>query len=224
MYKVLIVEDDPMVAEINAQYVKKSKSFFVAAKFQNGSEALDYLAHNSADLLILDIYMPNTDGFEFLSQLRALELPIDVIMVTAANDTESLEKAIHLGVIDYLVKPFTCERFLLALEKYFFHRNTLKNSEPLCQARIDRLIDTAHFQKNNRLPKGIQEKTLLLIKHLLAESGETWFTGEEVAQKTGLTSVTVRRYMNYLAEIGDAVCKMDYETGGRPCICYRYSE
>lgn len=221
MYKVLIVEDDPMVAMINEQYVKKNKNFLVVGKCQSGADALEFLSRNRADLLILDVYMPNTDGFELLQQLRAHQLPVDVIMVTAANDREALEKAIHLGVIDYLVKPFTCERFSVALEKFISHRNALKDVETLCQANIDHIIDTSHAKGVSSLPKGIQEKTLQLIKDFLTENSGIWFTGDEISSQTGLTSVTVRRYMNYLAESGDAVCKMDYETGGRPCMCYR---
>lgn len=48
-----------------------------------------------------------------------------------------------------------------------------------------------------------------------------WFTGEDIAAKVGLTGVTVRRYMNYLAESGKVVGEMNYETGGRPCMKYK---
>jgi len=60
----LIVEDDPMVAMINEQYVRKNKQFKVCASCRNGQEALDFLEENSADLIIMDVYMPIMDGVE----------------------------------------------------------------------------------------------------------------------------------------------------------------
>ena len=70
MYKVLIVEDDPMVAMINEQYIKRNKNFELVGKCSNGSSALDFLDNNDVDLLILDVYMPKMDGFETLRRVR----------------------------------------------------------------------------------------------------------------------------------------------------------
>ena len=73
-------------------------------------------------------------------------------------------------------------------------------------------------------PKGIQEKTLGLIMEHLKENRDSWLTGDAIAEKVGLTGVTVRRYMNYLAESGKVIGEMNYETGGRPCMLYRIAE
>ena len=97
MYKVLIVEDDPMVAMINEQYVKRNKSFEIVGKCSDGQSALDFLENNDVDLLILDVYMPKMDGFETLRRIRNKQITVDAIMVTAANDRESFEEALHLG-------------------------------------------------------------------------------------------------------------------------------
>jgi response regulator of citrate/malate metabolism len=70
-------------------------------------------------------------------------------------------------------------------------------------------------------PKGIQEKTLRMILEHMQENPDQWLTGDEIAERTGLTSVTVRRYMNYLAEAGKVAGEMNYETGGRPCMRYK---
>ena len=107
MYKVLIVEDDPMVAMINEQYVMKNKNFSVCGKCKDGLSALEFLETNSVDLIIMDVYMPKLDGFETLRQIRKKQISADVIMVTAANDRDSLEEALHLGIVYYLVKPFS---------------------------------------------------------------------------------------------------------------------
>ena len=221
MYKVLIVEDDPMVAMINEQYIKRNKNFEIVGKCNNGLSALDFLENNTVDLLILDVYMPKMDGFETLRQIRNKQITVDAIMVTAANERESLEEALHLGIVDYLVKPFTFDRFQMALEKYIAQNNALKDIETLNQKNIDHIIDNARKKSDDLYPKGIQEKTLELIMEYLKANKNIWFTGDEIAEKVNLTGVTVRRYMNYLAESGRVVSEINYETGGRPRMQYK---
>ena len=221
MYKVLIVEDDPMVAMINEQYIKRNKNFELVGKCSNGSSALDFLDNNDVDLLILDVYMPKMDGFETLRRVRNKKITVDAIMVTAANDRASLEEALHLGIVDYLVKPFTFDRFQMALEKYISQNNALRDFETLNQKNIDHIIDNTRKKSDDLYPKGIQEKTVdLIMEYLKANEGKR-FTGDDIAEKVGLTGVTVRRYMNYLAESGRVTGEMNYETGGRPCMKYR---
>ena len=221
MYKVLIVEDDPMVAMINEQYIKRNKNFELVGKCSNGSSALDFLDNNDVDLLILDVYMPKMDGFETLRRVRNKKITVDAIMVTAANDRASLEEALHLGIVDYLVKPFTFDRFQMALEKYISQNNALRDFETLNQKNIDHIIDNTRKKSDDLYPKGIQEKTVELIMEYLKANEGKWFTGDDIAEKVGLTGVTVRRYMNYLAESGRVTGEMNYETGGRPCMKYR---
>ena len=223
MYKILIVEDDPMVAMINEQYIKKNKNFELVGKCSNGVAALEFLENNEVDLLVLDVYMPQMDGFETLRRVRNKQITVDAIMVTAANDRNSLEEALHLGVVDYLVKPFTFDRFQMALEKYISQNSALKDVETLNQKNIDHIIDNARKKSDDLHPKGIQEKTTELILEYLKENSGRSFTGDEIAEKVGLTGVTVRRYMNYLAESGRVIGEMNYETGGRPCMKYRVS-
>lgn len=224
MYKVLIVEDDPMVAMINEQYVCKHKSFIVAGKCSDGEKALSFISNNEVDLLILDVFMPRIDGFETLRRLRKEKKSVDVIMVTAANDRDSLEEALHLGVIDYLVKPFTYDRFKIALENFIAQRETFKNFQTLDQSNIDFIIDNVRKPSQNVLPKGIQEKTLQAILKCLKENDDSAITSEFIANNTHLTSVTVRRYMNYLEECGIVKGDLYYETGGRPCVYYRLKQ
>ena len=221
MYKVLIVEDDPMVAMINEQYIGKNKNFRVVKKCKDGKGVLEYLKEYSVDLLILDVYMPHMDGFETLRQIRKMKIPVEVIMVTAANDREALEEALHLGIVDYLIKPFTFDRFQMALEKFIAQNHALKDIEVLNQKNIDFIIDNSRKKNEEIYPKGIQDKTLKLIIWNLRENKDIWMTGDEVAEKVGLTVVTIRRYMNYLSENGTVIGKMNYETGGRPCVIYQ---
>lgn len=220
MYQVLIVEDDPMVAMINEKYVLKHRGFTVAGICRDGKAALDLLAERKVDLLIMDVFMPQMDGFETLRRIRKQKIPVDVIMVTAANERGSLEEALHLGIVDYLIKPFTFDRFRMALDKYIAHMDAMKDLDTLDQKRIDLIIDTTRKKSEDIHPKGIQEKTLqLIIAHMERDPG-TWLTGDEIAESVGLTGVTVRRYLNYLADAGIVTGEMNYSTGGRPCMVY----
>ena len=215
MYRVLIVEDDPMVAMINEQYIGRNKKFKVVGICNNGKSALEFLNHQAVDLVVLDVYMPQMDGFETLCQIRKNKISVEVIMVTAANDRESLEEALHLGIVDYLVKPFTYDRFQMALEKYIAQSNALRDVDKLNQKNIDFIIENAHKKSENLYPKGVQEKTMLLILEHLKNNPHKWLTGDDIAAEIGLTGVTVRRYMNYLAESGKVTGDMNYDTRGK---------
>lgn len=223
MYKVLIVEDDPMVAMINEQYVCKNKNFIVAGSCRNGQEALAFLEANKIDLIVLDVYMPVMNGTETLKQIRHKKIPAEVIMVTAANDTTTLEETMHLGVLDYLIKPFAFERFQIALEKFSAKKTALTQNSVLDQSSIDSIITsgTSGGKKTPAIyPKGIQKKTLSLITNYFEEN-TNWQTGEDVAEKLGLSIVTVRHYMNYLASQNKIVEDINYGTGGRPRTLYK---
>jgi len=223
-YKVLIVEDDPMVSMINEQYVNRNKAFRVVKKCKDGKSALEYLENNDVDLIVLDVYMPLMDGFETLRQIRKNKKSVDIIMVTAANDRSSLEEALHLGAVDYLVKPFTYDRFRIALDKYVSQVAALKDLDTLNQKNIDFIIENAHKKSEELYPKGIQEKTLQTILDEMKKNPSKWMTGDEIAERIGLTGVTVRRYLNHLTEKGILLSEIDYETGGRPCMRYRISK
>ena len=224
MYKVLIVEDDPMVAMINEQYVRRHKDFSVAGKYKDGEAALKFISENDVDLIILDVFMPHMNGFETLRELRKDKQAIDVIMVTAANDRDSLEEALHLGVVDYLVKPFSFDRFKLALDKFISQKRVLSDFDTLNQSNIDFIIDKKRKQPQELFPKGIQDKTLQAILSCLRKNQPEPITSDFISEQTGLTAVTVRRYMTYLEENAIVVGELNYETGGRPCMYYYLKE
>lgn len=226
-YRVLIVEDDPMVAMINEQYVKQNKNFTVSTICRNGEEALNFLEGNKIDLIVLDVYMPVMDGVETLKRIRDKKISSEVIMVTAANDTNTLEQTMHLGVLDYLIKPFTLERFLVALEKFLSQKETLKQNSIIDQNCIDRLMTQIGTRdkkiKPTEYPKGINKKTLSsMIEYFNENPG--WHSVDMIAEKLKISIVTVRHYMNYLVQQKSIVEDINYETGGRPCMLYKKSD
>ena len=226
-YKVLIVEDDPMVAMINEQYVKQNKNFTVSSICRNGDEALSFLDDNAVDLIVLDVFMPVMDGVETLKTIRERKVSSEVIMVTAANDTQTLERTMHLGVLDYLIKPFTMERFSIALEKFMSQNKTLKENTILDQRSIDLLMsskqESKQFLREAEYPKGINRKTLSTIMNFFDEN-TGWQTVDMIADKLKISIVTIRHYMNYLVEKRIVSEDINYETGGRPSMLYRKAD
>ena len=117
MIRIVIVEDDLMVSALNAQFAEQTPSIHVVATFHDGKRALEYLQEHKADLLLLDLFMPEMSGLELLKALREQNDHVGAILITAANDSGTIEKALHLGIIDYLVKPVETERLAQALAR-----------------------------------------------------------------------------------------------------------
>lgn len=224
MIKTVIVEDDMMVASINRTFAMKTPGLDVVAIFRNGQEALDFLKKNSIELLLLDVYIPDCSGLEILTELRKHGNTIEAILITAANDGEDVERALHLGIVDYLVKPFTYERFQEAMQKFLLRRS-FKEKDSYTQTDIDRLMYMKQEMPSHAcadLEKGIQQQTLDRITSCLnsADYQSQYLSCDQLAHETKLSKVTVRRYMNYLIEQKRAVSRVNYSTGGRPSIEY----
>lgn len=223
MIKTVIIEDDLMVASINSQFAKKNPNIQITATFHSGKEALSFLRKNTVDLLLLDLYMPDCTGLELLSALRQDGNDVDVIMITAANDAAHINEALHLGIIDYLIKPFRYERFMEALDKYLLKHRILKSDTNFTQDTIDQLIQSIPLPEQSRkmeLQKGLQPQTLKKIRECLTLHYGESLTSEQIASETSLSKVTVRRYMNFLIEENKVTSEVDYSTGGRPSIRY----
>ena len=217
-YRTIIVEDDPMIARLDRAYVERDPRFQVVESFRDGKRALQWLQSNTADLALLDVYMPRFTGLELLRELRGTAVPIEVIMITAASDRETVDALLHLGVSDYLVKPFSLERFQQALDKFCAHRETMAGAGgSMSQSEVDRPMPSP--QPAPALPKGYLQKTLELVRSCLREARGS-LSSEAVAARTGLSAVTARRYVNYLVEQGEVVSTVDYDTGGRPSRLY----
>jgi DNA-binding LytR/AlgR family response regulator len=110
---VLIVDDEPLAQEVLESYIVKIPELKKHALCNNALEAFDYLNENQVDLIFLDIQMPQISGIEFL---KTLQNPPKVIFTTAFQNYAF--DAFELNVLDYLLKPFSFERFNRAIEKY----------------------------------------------------------------------------------------------------------
>lgn len=223
-YSVLIVEDDPMVSMINEQYVLKNSDFTIAGTCRNGQEAIEFLKTQSADLILLDVFMPIMNGTEALKKIRDLNISSEVIMITAANDTSTIEETMHLGVLDYLIKPFAYERFNISLQKFVNKMQVLEGNDVLSQNSLDSLIannsQVSTVETSAALPKGIQKTTLDHINQYF-QKNPGWQTVDMISGALGISVVTTRNYLNFLVKEKMIKEDINYNTGGRPSMIYK---
>ena len=219
MINVLVVEDDPMVAQLHEHYLSQIKGFELCDMARNGEEALRLLQNKSYDLLILDVFMPSMDGLQLLAKIRENDFDVDVIIVSAANDKDKIKQALRLGAVDYIIKPFEFERFNLALNNYLKRYHIVEEQEIIEQSELDKTIIRNEKEPIVTLPKGLDKNTLVVVwKCILTFDG--MFTTEEVSAKVGISRVSIRKYLEFLKTV--RLLKLDLHRGsvGRPVYKY----
>ncbi|MDP3386318.1 MAG: response regulator [Eubacteriales bacterium] len=224
MINLLIVEDDPMVAELNRRYVSTIDGYHVIGIARNGEEAMSKLESYEIDLLLLDMYMPKTNGLELLKDIRSNKMMVDVIMVTAAKETDSIDELFKLGVVDYLIKPFEYERLKNSLENYKSRFQLLNTKKEITQEDIDRITISPGQEFSTSLQKGLHKNTLERIRVYMQSRQNQQVTSNELADSLQVSAVTIRRYLEYLVSIGEVRLEIEYGSIGRPSYLYRYKE
>ncbi|SNS74827.1 two-component system, CitB family, response regulator/two-component system, CitB family, response regulator DctR [Anaerovirgula multivorans] len=224
MIKVLIVEDDPMVSQLNKKYVETVKGFKVVYMAGNGQEALNFLKNHSVDLIILDVFMPKLDGISLLKEVRRRSIKTDVILVTAAKESENIDEVLRLGAVDYLIKPFEYQRLKSTLDSYIERHQLLNHKNTIFQKDIDKIMKQNADLLEKDYQKGIHKKTLERIRRFMKHNEEKYLTSEEVAEKMEVSRVTVRRYLEYLVSLEELILEIEYGSIGRPKHLYKYKK
>ena len=222
MIRIIIVEDDPMVAQLNAACLRAMEGFEVTGVFSNGLEALEYLKENPVDLAIVDVYMPVCSGVELLRRMRGAWIQTPVILVTAATEMKVVEEVLALGIEDYIIKPFSYDRLRESVLRFRDKTSLVQRAKKADQAVVDRLLGNPPTATPAVvLPKGLNARTMETIRQVLNQNPQEAHTCESIAAASGLSRVTVRHYLNYLTDNQVLTSDIDYETGGRPRVLYR---
>lgn len=227
MIRVLVVEDDPLTAELHAEYVKRIDGFEVVAVANTATAALAAVVasrQNPIDLILLDMNLPDAHGLEIARRLRSARDSVDIIAITAVRDMEVVRNAVSLGVVQYLIKPFTFATFREKLSNHLEYRRQLESAPTAAsQAEVDTMLAALRTPASVPLPKGLSGGTLDAVAEHLQRAGRA-LSAAELAEPLSLSRVTARRYLDHLVEAGRASKVPRYGTPGRPELEYRWSD
>lgn len=225
-FKVLVIDDDFAVAELHRQFVAEHPDFEPVAVAHSVAQAKVQLAAVQPELILLDLYLPDESGLDFLAWLRA-EYPheVAVIAVTADRDLKSVRTARSGGVYHYLVKPFTVKQLHERLSDLAAGWRQLGEGAPVAvdQSMIDAIMGGTTpipVVGGRGLPKGLAPHTLdRVVAALQGVTGDV--SAIELGEAVGISRVSARRYLDYLASIGRVEVTPRYGTTGRPEHRYR---
>ncbi|MEU3028991.1 response regulator [Streptomyces incarnatus] len=217
--RVLVVEDDPVAADAHELYVGRVPGFTAVAKARTGAEARRVLDRTEVDLLLLDLHLPDVHGLQFARSLRAAGHHADVIAVTSARDLAMVREGVSLGVVQYVLKPFTFATLRDRLVRYAEFRGAA--GEASGQDEVDRALAALRAPAPAALPKGLSGPTLQRVTGALREAPDG-LTAAGAAEAVGVSRITGRRYLEHLVDTGRAARSPLYGQVGRPELVYRW--
>ena len=227
MIRVLIVEDEPLIAEAHQTYLARLEGFSVAAVAHTARDAMRAASEAAAgdtpiDLVLLDIGLPDASGIALASGLSGLRPAPDIIAITSERDLEMVRAAVGHGALAYLLKPFTFAAFRDRLERYRRYREALPaGTDAASQAEVDRALSELRVSDRRSAPKGAAPGTNDEIARAVRDSDDG-VTADEVAKQVGVSRVTAWRYLERLADEGTVTRHTDYGKAGRPKTRYQW--
>lgn len=214
MINVLIVDDDFMVAKVHSGFVRQTPGFAVLGVAHTGAQALDEVKRLKPDLVLLDIHLPDISGLDLLHQLREALPELDVLVITAAREVDTVRRALRGGIVHYLMKPFSADDLSERLQHYQRAYSSLAASKTTAeQDDVNRVFGLN--RRERPLPKGCSAETLRMVERLLKESDRD-LSATEAADVLGTSRVSARRYLEYLSEEGLVTVQLRYGGVGRP--------
>ena len=178
--KILIVDDESNIVELIRLYLEKEGFFTVSAK--NGTEALAKFRSENPDLIILDIMIPEPDGWQVCREIRRSS-NVPIIMLTAKSETFDKVLGLELGADDYLTKPFEAKE-LVARVKAVLRRTETKEGEQKKVITFENLsinIDNYELEINGKLID-VPPKELELL-YFLASNPNRVYTREQLLEE-----------------------------------------
>jgi len=213
--KVLVVEDDPDIAQLVSRYLDKAG--FICEIVTTGREALATVAARPPDLLLLDLMLPQVDGLEICRTLRGSSATVDlpIIMLTARAEESDRVVGLELGADDYVAKPFSPNE-LVARVRALLRRS--QRSQASAAAKVltygPIVLDTArHSVSDGSTEVALTAKEFLLLEYLLRHRGrvlsrdllltDVW--GYRYTGGTRTVDVHVRRLREKLPLLNDSL-------------------
>ncbi|WP_030816072.1 response regulator [Streptomyces sp. NRRL F-2799] len=217
--RVLVVEDDPVAADAHVLYVGRVPGFVAVGQAGTGAAARRALDRTPVDLLLLDLHLPDVHGLQLARSLRAAGHQADVIAVTSARDLAVVREGVSLGVVQYVLKPFTFATLRDRLLRYAEYHAAA--GEASGQDEVDQALAALRTPAPAALPKGLSAPTLQRVTAVLRHS-PTGLTAAGVAESVGISRITARRYLEHLVSTTRAARSPQYGQVGRPELIYRW--
>lgn len=218
LIRTLVVDDDYRVAAVHAAYVTRIEGFTVVAQAHAAAEALHAVSDLEPDLVLMDVFLPDGDGLTVVQTLMAQDRHPDIIVITAARDLTTVRRAMQLGALHYLVKPFGFAALNERLASYRRLRLRIaRQSGDAAQADVDELfrILRAPGLAGGRPDKGHSGPTLELVLDAV-RAATAAMSAAEIGETIGVSRATAQRYLNYLERNGLVRLQLRYGTTGRP--------
>lgn len=154
--KILIVEDEQPLAEAISQLLKKQK--YSVDICLEGNSGLDFALTNTYDVILLDLMLPNMNGFQLLKALRTEKINTPVLVLSATEDVSSKVRGLDLGADDYLTKPFSYDELLARIRSLYRRKSQLIVENCLVFSDIELNLSTYELScKNNSVKLGLKE-------------------------------------------------------------------
>ncbi|MFQ3545482.1 response regulator [Halobacillus rhizosphaerae] len=225
MTRVVIAEDDFRVAGLHEKFLHGIDHIEIAGKALNGEDTLKLVEEMQPDLLLLDVYMPDRLGTDLLHEIRQITNELDIIMITAATDKAMISQSLNYGVLDYIIKPISMDRFRSTIEAYQEKRKLIDQHRTLDQSLVDQLIGKQQTDPMRQPePKGIDTITLKKVRKLLKDNASEGITAEQASDHMGASKTTARRYLEHLISVGEGKAETKYGKVGRPERKYFYKD
>jgi response regulator of citrate/malate metabolism len=225
---VLVVEDEPLIAEAHQTYLGRLEGFSIAAVVHTARDAMRAASEAAAserpiDLVLLDIGLPDASGISLASALSGLRPAPDIIAITSERDLEMVRAAVAHGALAYLLKPFTFAAFRDRLERYRRYRSALPaGTAAASQAEVDRALAELRIATDKSVaPKGAAPQTTDEIARAVRDD-PGGLTADEVAKRVGVSRVTAWRYLERLADDSTVIRHTEYGKAGRPRTRYQW--
>lgn len=218
MRDVLVVDDDFMVADIHRRFVDRVHGFRAVGVARTGAEALTATKELRPQLILLDVYLPDMTGLDVLQRLRSEGDRVDVIMITAARELDTVRGALDGGAADYLIKPFEFAQLQAKLQAVAARADALQSAAGVDQTLIDALFGGPAATPAKMMPKGLGAETGELVLAAVRAAGEV--SAAECADAVGISRVSARRYLEHYLTVGALELRLQYGVG-RPERRYR---
>jgi len=177
--KILLVDDDPLILRIVTQSLTASGYQVEAAA--SGVMAIALVQQNPPDLILLDVMMPEMDGYEVCQRLRQVRqgVSVPIIMLTAMDETESVIKGLRSGADDYVTKPFEIDELVMRVEAHLRRTERDVAANPLTTLPGNPTIEQALEQRIEQgKPLAVMYIDLTNFKTYNDEYG--WLKGDQV--------------------------------------------